>query len=58
MMELSVLGIYIGTGCAFLYKFAQAMFGKVESRKRNMILSAIFLTICTLIQEIVRVLAI
>lgn len=57
MIELSILSIFIGSGCAFLYKFAQAMFGEEDSRKRNMILSAVFLTICTLIREIVRVLA-
>lgn len=57
MMGLSIFSIYIGTGCAFLYKFAQAMLGKEDLRKRNMILSAFFLTICTLIHEIVRILA-
>lgn len=57
MMGLSIFSIYIGTGCAFLYKFTQAMFGKEDLRKRNMILSVVFLTICTLIREIVRVLA-
>lgn len=57
MMELSVLTVYIGTGCTFLYKFAQGLFGKEELRKRNMILSALFLIIFTLIHEIASALA-
>lgn len=57
MIGLSIFSVFIGSGCAFLYKFAQAMFGKEDSRKRNMILSVVFLTICTLIREIIRVLA-
>lgn len=56
-MELSILTVYIGTGCTFLYKFAQGLFGKEDLRKRNMILSAFFLTVFTLIHAIASVLA-
>lgn len=44
-----IIGSYLGTGVGFLYKFAQALFGKEDKRWHNMLISVLCYTIFLLI---------
>ena len=51
MIWFTMYTLCFGSGLGFLYKFAQALFGKENLRAKNMILSGILYSICFLTYE-------